>query len=248
MQLLRSTLFSLGFVISTICASTMSLFIWPLKRNNRYQLLQFWSVFNVWWMNKSCNIEYEVHGEENIPKDIPCVIVSNHQSTWETIAFQRVFPSQVYVIKKELLWIPFFGLPLRLISPIVINRSKKTKARQQILLQGKQHLDNGLFVIIFPEGTRAAPKSRSRYSTGGAMLALKSGYHVLPVVHNSGDCWPKSTFLKQSGIVHEHIGESIHTDGKTAKEINNQVEQWADEQLKILPKRGIHHISSDILC
>ncbi len=234
MKLFRSILYSFGFIVITVLSFIMSLIIWPLARNRRYALLQFWAIFNIFWLKKTCSIEHRVHGLENIPHDRPFVIISNHQSTWETIAFQRIFPNHIYVIKKELLWIPFFGLPLKLMSPIVIDRNKPRKAGQKIISMGKQSLDNNVSVVIFPEGSRSIKNARSRYSIGGALLAQKSGYDVLPVMHNSGSCWSKGIFIKTAGIINVHIGEPIPTKTKTAKQVNNLVEKWADKQLTLL--------------
>ena len=136
------------------------------------------------------------------------MVLSKHQSAWETVAFQVIFPPQVYVIKRELLWIPFFGWGLAMVSPIAIDRRAGMRALKQMLEQGKDRLARGFWVIVYPEGTRIAPGERGTYQTGGAAIASHAGAPVLPVAHNAGTCWRRNAFLKYPGTITVSIGQA----------------------------------------
>lgn len=158
-----------------------------------------------------------------------------HQSAWETIALQLEFPAQVWVLKKELLWIPIYGWGLAVMHPIAINRSSAVKAMRQIVSQGCARLKEGLWVVIFPEGTRVAPGEKGKYLPGGGMLAEKSGYPIIPIAHNSGYFWPKSSFRKWPGTIKMVIGPAIETEGKSASEITRETEAWIETTITKLP-------------
>jgi 1-acyl-sn-glycerol-3-phosphate acyltransferase len=179
-----------------------------------------------------CGIRYEVEGAENIP-DEPCVIMCKHQSSWETLALQVVFPPQAWVLKRELLWIPFFGWGLASLNPIAIDRSAGRKALNQVVEQGRARLDSGAWVVIFPEGTRIPTGEIGKFGMGGAFLAVETGYPVIPVAHNAGKAWPKHGFLKYPGVIKLVIGDKITIDEKTKKvsDLNKQVYQWMESQM-----------------
>jgi 1-acyl-sn-glycerol-3-phosphate acyltransferase len=166
-------------------------------------------------------------GAENIPKK-PTIVLSKHQSAWETLAFQQIFPPQVWVLKKELLHFPFFGWGLAMTSPIAINRSQGKAALKQIIRQGRDRLQKGLWIIIFPEGTRIDPGKKGRYGIGGAWLATNTGVSVVPVAHNAGVLWGKNSFIKFPGTITVSIGEPIDPAGMDANELNNKVEEWIE--------------------
>ena len=187
----------------------------------------------IWILKVVCRIDYEVSGQENIPEQ-SAIIFSKHQSTWETVALQRLFPPQVWVIKKELLWVPFFGWALWMLESIAIDRSSGRKAINQIVEIGKQRLDKGRWIVIFPEGTRTAPGTRKRYGVGGSILAEKSGYPVVPVAHNAGEHWGRRSFLKKPGTIKVVIGPVIESKGKTAIEINQQAETWIESTMQTI--------------
>jgi len=174
-----------------------------------------------------CGVRYCVLGTENIPKK-PTIVLSKHQSAWETLAFQKIFPPQVWVLKKELLHIPFFGWGLAMTSPIAINRSQGKAALKQIIRQGRDRLQKGLWVIIFPEGTRIDPGKKGRYGIGGAWLSTSTGVSVVPVAHNAGVLWGKNSFIKFPGTITVSIGEPIDPAGMEANELNNKVEEWIE--------------------
>lgn len=180
-----------------------------------------------------CGIRYQIIGAENIPKT-PSIVLSKHQSAWETLAFQKIFPPQVWVLKKELLRIPFFGWGLAMTSPIAIDRSAKKKALEQIVEQGKDRLKQGFWIVIFPEGTRIPPGQRGKYRIGGAWLATHTNTLVVPVAHNAGELWGRNSFIKYPGTITVSIGEPIDPTGMEPGELNAQVEAWIEfEMLRI---------------
>ncbi|MEQ1766714.1 MAG: lysophospholipid acyltransferase family protein, partial [Methylotenera sp.] len=189
----------------------------------------------LWWLRVTCNIRHEITGLENIGNS-PTIVLSKHQSAWETLAFQAIFPTQVYVLKRELLWIPIFGWGLAMSSPIAIDRSAGREALKKLVTKGKTRLDQGFWVVIFPEGTRIAPSERSKYHIGGAWLATHTKTPVLPVAHNAGVYWAKNTFIKKPGVIKMHIGNLIQTAELKADALNQQVENWIEAEMLALDK------------
>ena len=228
----RSLLFAALHFLSVIFFSIFALILWPLPFRWRYKLVSQWAVFNLWLLKVICGIRYEVEGGENIP-DEPCVIMCKHQSSWETLALQALFPPQVWVLKRELLWIPFFGWGLASLKPIAIDRRAGRKALNQVIEQGRKRLDSGAWVVIFPEGTRIPSGQIGEFGMGGAFLAAKTGYSIIPVAHNAGKAWPKHGFLKYPGVIKLVIGNKIVIDEnmKKVSDINKQVYQWMESQM-----------------
>jgi len=235
MLFLRSCLFFVGQVITAPVFTLIALLALPLNPITRNRLISGWARSMLWWLKVTCNIRHEITGIENIPNS-PTIILSKHQSTWETFAFQAIFPTQVYVLKRELLWIPIFGWGLAMSSPIAINRAAGREALKQLVEKGKDRLAKGFWVVIFPEGTRIAPKKRGKYHIGGAWLAAHTETPVLPVAHNAGDFWPKG-FIKTPGIIHMHIGKSIQTTGLKTDALIQLVENWIETEMEILTAR-----------
>jgi 1-acyl-sn-glycerol-3-phosphate acyltransferase len=230
MIFIRSLIFSLVQVIWTTIFGTMVLFTFPLKPHTRYRIATKISNSTLWLLRVICGIRMEVRGVENIPKE-PCVVMCKHQSAWETFALQLVFPDQVWVLKRELLWLPFFGWGLALTSPIAIDRSKGKQAMKQLLEQGKDRLDSGFCVVIFPEGTRMPYGVRGKYKIGGAMLGESSGAPVVPVAHNAGKFWGRNSFFKRPGTIVMSIGQPVDPKGLKADEINRRVEDWIETEM-----------------
>lgn len=229
MLILRSLLFSLGMALSTLVFAPLSLLTFPLPLRQRYAFITQWSRFNLWWLAVTCNLRYTVEGRENIPATNG-IILCKHQSAWETLALQRVFPPQVWLLKRELLWVPFFGWGLAMLGPIAINRKAGKKALRQLREQGAQRLASGLWVVIFPEGTRVAPGEKRPYAPGGAMLAHHTGYPVVPVAHNAGEFWPRRGFIKRPGTIRLVIGPAIASTGRSASQINAEAEAWIENK------------------
>src|SRR5450830_1453854 len=205
MLTLRSLIFTIGQWVFTPIFSLLALLTFPFSRVTRNKIISLWARSMIWWLRITCNITYVVKGAENIPTT-PCVILAKHQSAWETLAFQLIFPAQVYVMKRELLWIPFFGWGLAMTSPIAINRSDGKGAVKQLLKQGKERLAQGFFVVIFPEGTRIPYGERGKYKVGGALLAVSASAPVVPVAHNAGRLWGRNSFIKHPGLITMSIG------------------------------------------
>lgn len=227
----RSLAFSLGQLISTPIFGIGGLCIFFLPFSQRYRFLTQWGRFNLWWLKKTCRLSFRVQGKEHIPPG-PAVVLCKHQSAWETIALQRIFPPQVWVLKQNLLWIPFFGWGLALLEPIAINRKTWRKALEQIILQGRQRLTAGRWVVIFPEGTRVPPGTMRRFGIGGAALAQATGYPVVPVAHNAGYYWPRYGFIKYPGVIDIVVGPSIDTQAKTAVQVNQAAYHWIKEAME----------------
>jgi 1-acyl-sn-glycerol-3-phosphate acyltransferase len=232
MLFLRSSLFFIGQLITAPVFTLIALLAWPVHPILRNQLISGWARSMIWWLRVTCNVRHEISGMENIP-DMPCIILAKHQSTWETFAFQAIFPTQVYVLKRELLWIPIFGWGLAMTSPIAINRASGREALKQLVSKGQARLAQGLWVVIFPEGTRMRPHQQGKYHIGGAWLACQTKTPVLPVAHNAGHCWPKG-FIKQAGVIKLHIGPAIATADLKADALNLKVEQWIEAQMQVI--------------
>lgn len=233
MLFLRSSLFLLGQVVTAPIFTLIAFLALPLNPVTRNVLISGWARSMLWWLRITCNIRHEVTGLENLPNS-PSIILSKHQSAWETLAFQAIFPTQVYVLKRELLWIPIFGWGLAMSSPIAINRNAGRAALKQLVEQGAARLAKGLWVVIYPEGTRMAPGERGKYQIGGAWLATHTQTQVVPVAHNAGKFWAKNSFIKQPGIIRIHIGKPIQTSGLKADTLNSQVEQWIEAEMATL--------------
>jgi 1-acyl-sn-glycerol-3-phosphate acyltransferase len=232
MLFIRSSLFFVGQLITAPIFTFIALLSLPLNPITRNNLISGWARSMLWWLKVTCNIRHEITGFENMP-NTPSIILGKHQSTWETFAFQAIFPTQVYVLKRELLWIPIFGWGLAMSSPIAINRAAGREALKQLVEKGKDRLAKGFWVVIFPEGTRIAPGKRGKYHIGGAWLATHTKTQVLPVAHNAGDFWPKG-FIKKSGVIQLHIGKPIQTTGLKADAVNQQVEDWIEAEMVTL--------------
>ena len=233
MTWLRSALFALALVLVTPPYAILSLLSFPLPRMARYRLISAWSRLMLWLAWVLCGIRWKIEGRKNLP-DEPAVILSQHQSTWETLAFQEIFPPQVQVVKRELLWIPFFGWGLALMSPIAIDRARGVAALRELARKGRERLAQGFWVVIFPEGTRVPLGQKRAYQQGGAWLAVNCGVPVVPVAHNAGKFWPRNAFLKRAGTVTVRIGPLIDTAGRQPKEVIAQVKSWIEAQQESL--------------
>ncbi len=231
--MLRSLIFLLLQLVLTPIFSTLAILTYPFAPLTRYRLISSYARTMIWLLKVVCGIHHKVIGFENIPKQ-PCVVLCKHQSAWETLALQVIFPPQAWVLKRELLWLPFFGWGLAMTSPIAINRSDGKGAVKQLLKQGKQRLVQGFFVVIFPEGTRIPFGERGKYKIGGALLATSAGVPVLPVAHNAGRLWGRNSFIKHPGLITMSIGAPIDTYGLKADELNARAEAWIENEIQHL--------------
>ncbi len=235
---LRSIFYTLLQIIITLPYALIVLASFPLTPLSRYRVTSGWAHIMLFLTRVICGVRYRVLGMENIPKT-PSIVLSKHQSAWETLAFQQIFPPQVWVLKKGLLRIPFFGWGLAMTSPIAINRSSGKAALKQIVQQGKDRLKQGLWIVIFPEGTRVAPGKKGKYGIGGAWLATRTGVSVVPVAHNAGELWGKNSFIKRSGTITVSIGAPIDPAGMKANELNARVEAWIELEVARISDKNI---------
>lgn len=234
---LRAILFWIGFGASLIFVGLLAAFIFPFSHETCYRALRPWCDFNVWWLKLTCGVKYHVIGKENIDLNINGIVLANHQSTWETMFIPMQFPTISWVLKKELFKMPFFGWALSLIQPIAIDRSAGSSAMEQIKVKGKERLDSGNWVCIFPEGTRVLPGAKVRYKMGGALLAQHSAYPIYPIAHNAGEFWPKHSFIKHPGTITVSIGKPFSVEGLEPDEINDKVRSWIDAEVEKMPSK-----------
>jgi 1-acyl-sn-glycerol-3-phosphate acyltransferase len=218
---LRATLFYLGYAAATIVWGALGTLIGPLLpfRRRFSFVVGRWTGFCLFWLRVTCGIRHRIVGDEHIPEE-PCIVMCRHESTWETLFLQQLFSPQATLIKRELLNIPFFGWAFRTLRPIAIDRSQPRKALKTLVQEGALRLNDGIWVVLFPEGTRMARGEIGRFQPGGAALAAASGRSVLVVAHNAGAYWPAHRFRKQPGTIEVRIAAPIETRGLSSKEIN----------------------------
>jgi len=238
MTFIRSALFTLFLLIFTPIWSVLCILFFPfLNPENRYRFIGLWNKVVIWILQPLCGIRYEIRGMENMMAvlDKPVVVLSKHQSAYETIFYIALLPKQVcFVFKRELLWSPFFGWALALLKMIHINRNSKETAAISVVGQGKKRLNEGKWILLFPEGTRTPTGSHKPYSKGGARLASATEALVIPIAHNAGRCWPKNSFLKQAGTVIFSIGPAIPSTGKTGGQLHQEVEKWIEAEMRVI--------------
>ena len=233
MRFLRALVYYLLLVVIVVPYWVLLMCVAWLPRIPRWKIVAGWPRLAAWLAIHVLGIRYEVRGRENIPAE-PVVILSKHSSAWETLAFSEIFPPHVYVMKRELLWLPFLGWGLALFSPIFINRSDPKSALRRTVQIGKERLVQGFCIMIYPEGSRIPVGKRAEYKLGGAYVAVRTGARVLPVAHNAGLLWPRNSFLKSPGKVTVVIGEPITSAGCTPKQLMAKVEDWIEGQVEIL--------------
>lgn len=233
MILLRSLLFAIVLAIVTPPYAIFGFLTFPLPPRVRHRIITSWAPLVMWFVWHLLGIRYKVVGRENIPAG-PAVILSKHQSAWETMALQVIFPPLCFVLKRELLKVPFFGWGLAQIPGIAIDRNAGKDALAQVVEQGRARLAEGFWVVVFPEGTRVAPGTSRRYKPGGAWLAQKAGVPIVPVAHNAGEFWRRNAFLKRPGEITVSIGPAIDTAGVEASEVNARAEAWIEAEMRRL--------------
>jgi 1-acyl-sn-glycerol-3-phosphate acyltransferase len=229
---IRSCLFAIIFPCFTIFYSLICLASYPLPLRYSHKVVMGWSLVSIWLLKNICHIDYKVTGVENIPHDRNGIIMSKHQSAWETFYLPPLFHETAIILKRELYWVPFFGWGMLACHPIAINRSDKTSAMTQVITQGRKCLEAGRWVLVFPEGTRILPGKVGRYHMGGARLAVETGYPILPVAHNAGYFWSRRQFLKRPGTIHVVIGPLIESKGRTAEEVLELTKNWIENTVQ----------------
>src|SRR5690625_3079174 len=238
MLTLRALIYQ-ALLIITVVPYAFACLLWaPLPLDWRYRLTRGWPRFAIWCARHVLGVRWQIKGLENLPAE-PAVILSKHQSAWETMFFIAYLPQQVcFVYKKELHRIPFFGWGLALLKMIPIDRSRGKDAFQQVVTIGQKRLQEGRWPLLFPEGTRIAPGQQGRYRPGGARLAVRTNTPVVPIAHNAGERWPRRAWLKQPGTVTVSIGAPIDPQGLTVSALNHKVEHWIESEMRRLnPER-----------
>jgi 1-acyl-sn-glycerol-3-phosphate acyltransferase len=233
MTALRSALFLMGALFLTVPFGILVTAAGLFGYRPACRLAQIYCIWMLKWVEWTCGIRYEVEGWENVPS-YPVILMAKHQSAWETLFMEGTFPPQCWIVKKELLWLPFVGWGLLAVRCIAIDRSSGHAARDQILEQGARRLAQGMWISIFPEGTRIAPGKRGRYGIGGAYLATRTGTPILPIAHNAGELWGRYAFRKHAGTVKVVIGPLIESRGRDVASVNSEVEEWIEGQMRRL--------------
>jgi len=233
MLFLRSLVFNAVYAASAGFASIPAALLAPFSRRWGVTVAYWWVLLNFWTLKHVCHIDWQIEGRENIPKDA-AIAYWKHQSAWETLAQLLVFPlGQSWVLKRELMWIPLIGQALYAFKPIAINRKSGHTAVNQVLAQGsKRLLEENLWVMIFPEGTRMPPGTTRRYGLSGALLSDKTGRPIVPVAHNAGDFWRRNAFIKHPGTVKVRVGKPVYAQGRRPEEVNAEIQGWIEAQMK----------------
>lgn len=228
---IRSLLFWLAFIVNTLVFGLLIVLLFFTPATFRLKIARSWSYVNNLILKLFCGIDFTVEGAENLDIDA-AIILSKHQSTWETLALHSFTPLVHWVFKRELMMIPIFGWALALTDPIAINRGAGRAAIKQLISEGTKKLNAGKWMLLFPEGTRTAPGKTHKYKIGGALLAEKSGYPVIPIAHNAGEFWPRHSFIKWPGTISVVIGPAIESKNRSAEEINAEVSQWIEDTME----------------
>jgi 1-acyl-sn-glycerol-3-phosphate acyltransferase len=234
----RSAVFLIGQTVSTLLLGPIMLLMLPFRFEARYAAARLWVRLSLWMLKRVCGLTYRVTGRENIPMDRCGLIFCKHQSAFETIALQAIFPPVVFILKRELLRIPVWGWAMATLEPIAIDRRAKSQALKQVLRDGVVRIRAGRWVVLFPEGTRVAPGQRGHYGSSGGMLAHRAECPLVPVAHNAGEYWAKNGFLKFPGVIEFHIGPVLDGAALSAAELNRQAEGWIESTMPGLAGRG----------
>jgi 1-acyl-sn-glycerol-3-phosphate acyltransferase len=229
-----SALLFVGIFSTATIAGLLILLTTPLPFIIRYNISKAWCSLVVWMSAFFCGLRYEVEGLENIDPQQPAIVLSNHQSAWETLALRHILPMQSVLLKRSLLMFPIWGWALGVVKSIAIDRNNQRAALRILLDKGTVYLNQGLWIVIFPEGTRTAAGEVKKFSAGGAMLAQKTGFPIIPVAHNAGDFWPRYSFLKYPGVIKVKIGPVISSKKRKAADINAEAEAWIAQAIKEL--------------
>lgn len=237
LQLLRSVLFTFWLFLSVPIYVVVLLLMAPFAHHLRYQVAVAWVNQVMWVCRHFVGLDYRVVGAENIPEEA-AVVLLKHSSTMETLAELQIFPIQTWVLKRELMYAPFFGWGIALLKPIAINRGAGRSAVRQVIRQGGERLREGISVMIFPEGTRMPAGQTRRYGVSGAALAAATGAKIVPVAHNAGDYWPRRGWMKKPGTVTYVIGEPVDATDRDPREVNREIQDWIEKTIRNIEPGG----------
>lgn len=236
---IRSALFYLGYVSVTVFWATLSVLVgWAMPLRRRYVfIIGVWTRTVLWWLKATCGIRVRVAGLERIPEE-PCILLVRHESTWETLWVPTLASPQAPLVKRELLRIPLWGWAFAMVRPIAIDRAKPATALRQFIARGKDRLNRGMYIALFPEGTRLASGERGKFYRGGAALAAATGADLVVIAHNAGRVWPARRFLKRPGEIVVQVSEPIQAQGRKSSELNKLCEDWLAGELDRLDSFG----------
>jgi 1-acyl-sn-glycerol-3-phosphate acyltransferase len=237
---LRSLLFVLFLIITVIPWATAVLLISIFAKGDRvYWSCAAWLRLAIYGARYICGVQWRLHGEENLPTEADAksavILLSKHQSTWETFAYPALMSHPLaYVFKRELLYVPFFGWAMARMDMIHIDRSKRSQAWNKVAAQGKRLASMGHWVIMFPEGTRIARGQKGEYKSGGSRLAIDTGVPIVPIAATSARCWPRKSFMLRPGVVDISFGKPIASVGRESAELMREVETWIEAEMRRL--------------
>jgi 1-acyl-sn-glycerol-3-phosphate acyltransferase len=241
MLALRSALFLLFQAVTVVPYGILCLLMAPLPLHVRYRVTTGWPRLVLWAARVICGIRWQVKGWEHLPNG-PAVLLSKHQSTWETFFYISYMPKELcFVFKRELLWVPFFGWGIGLLKMIHIDRSQGRDAFESVVQQGQRKLDEGRWIIMFPEGTRIPRGRRGKYKSGGSRLAIRTAAPVIPLAVNSAACWPKRPWIKRPGLITVSIGPPIASDGLSPDQLSTEVEHWIEAEMRRIDPDAYRH-------
>jgi 1-acyl-sn-glycerol-3-phosphate acyltransferase len=232
MQWLRSLVFTTLLFANSLLFGAIVILARPFGLGAAHACARGWARSNLWMLRVLCGLDYVVEGLENIPREGAHISYWKHTSAWETMAQMLIFPPQSWVLKREIFWIPLVGWATACMRPIAINRSAGHRAVNQVVEQGARHLAAGLWILLFPEGTRVMPGQTRKYGLSGALLASQTGAKLVPVAHNAGDFWPRRGLLKKKGTIRVVIGPPVESPGRDARELNREAQSWMDEAMR----------------
>lgn len=231
---LRGWVFSGLLVLNTIAGSLWGVALWPLPHRIRYFFaVRCWAVANLWLLRVICGVGWEVRGARRLP-DKPSVVLMKHSSAFDIIVQAVLFPRQIWLLKRELLWVPLFGWALAAIGCVGVDRARGGRAIRSVVRACKGRVEQGLWVMVFPEGTRMAPGETGNYAPGGAMIAGAARCPVVPVAHNASDYWPRRSALKKPGTISIVIGPPLDSRSLAARELTRKAKTWIEEEVRML--------------
>lgn len=232
-SLVYTTLLFLWVLLFAVFFNVACLFV-PLPA--RYAMARVWAHVILGGLRLLCRLDYRIEGRENLPAG-GHVALWKHSSSWETFAMVLVCPAQVWVLKRELLWIPFVGWGIRQMHAIAIDRGSGPAAVKQVVEKGRRYIDRGIWVMVFPEGTRMAAGETRKYGTSGALLAREAGCLVVPIAHDAGYYWPRRGLLKKRGTINVVIGKPIDPAGRDPRAVNEEAQAWIETTIANLRRR-----------
>ena len=237
--LVRSILFWFVFAVSILIAGfillTASLF--SSSKERCYDIVRGWCKWIIQAMGGICNVKFSFENMDSIKNMGPVVLLSKHQSGWETLALFGFVPRRVsFVYKRELHKLPVFGWGLASLGMLSIDRRHGKAPFEHIKEEAPKYFEKGWAIVLFPEGTRTKPGQTVKYKSGGARIAIDTGTPVVPIALNSGRCWPKGSFIIYPGHIQVIFGPEIRPEGKTVAQLNDEVQNWIETQMKVIDK------------